>query len=386
MTRPWLLLALVLVLAACSGNTGSEGGAESEPPSIVWTQHALPADFQVHALAVVGDRIVGLADDEIESPTPRTRLWFSDDGASWKAVDVDTSRFGGRAGYFQQIAQVGARYVGIVKVQPIDGDPVDIRLVVSDDVLTWNRVDIGDAYPIGLTGGDAGGIALIRFDDSDAGHPYDVLYSVDGTAWVSGGSSLFEQLEPRYQALAVGDTFYLLGHLVGRVDSRTPALLSSSTGSGWEPVDLPDDAAQWSWMWAAGVNGDLVFFVGTESGSELWLRSPDGTWAEVTPDGFDAVGLPGFSVLAVSATGTGPALVLDIGGPGLSARGEDPSVPRQGALWWSLDGGSWTQIAGAEFTPDGYIELAAALNGTIVVVHRTYAGRSGTVWTGRVGA
>jgi len=131
-----IAMALALGLAACgdsagapetadptSGTTGSptsvatadESTVPSVPgvagPKIEWTEQPLPEGFRVHALTRAGDRLFGLAFDEMERSDARTRLWVSDDGVTWEAIDVDATRFGMRAGYFRDLAQVGDRYV-----------------------------------------------------------------------------------------------------------------------------------------------------------------------------------------------------------------------------------------------------------------------------------
>ena len=49
--------------------------------------------------------------------------------------------------------RLNPQYNAIVKGEPIEGDLVDIWLVVSDDAVVWKRIDTGGGIPIGIAGG-----------------------------------------------------------------------------------------------------------------------------------------------------------------------------------------------------------------------------------------
>ena len=377
-----LLLAFGVLVAACQSGETTAIPVTAEPATgfateISWTQHSLPDDFAVHALTAVGGRIFGLALPNIEAPDARTRLWVTDDGASsWEAIDIDATEFGMRAGYFREIAQVGNRYVAIVKGEPIDSDLVDIWLVVSDDAVVWERVDTGGGIPIGIAGGDSGAIAVVGFDDPDARYRYEVLHSADGVDWTSGTSSEFEKMGPFQPIEVFENRFYIMA----LVDGQPARLVTSADSSEWRSWSAPPLDQIYVLDPGSGAGG-LVLLTRDNRHWQTWLLDFTGTWVETTPPSFEPSLGHWASSNAVLSDPDG--IVVAIVDTGRSGGPQDPAMYDPPTVWWTLDGDDWQAVAGSDaFGSEGTIGAATVLAGTIFVVYHTHPDRIHSLWTG----
>ena len=281
-----IAVALAVLLGACSDSTGETAntaptvGTADAPaqttattstsvptaagPEVEWTEQPFPEGFRVHTITRADDRLFGLARDEIEQADARTRLWVSDDGISWDPIDVDATRFGMRAGYFRDLAQVGNRFVAVVKGEPLSSGVTDIRLVTSSDGRIWDPVDIGDSYAASVAGDESGAIAFTRSltDSSQL-----VWYSSDGTDWEIQNSAIDALL---HKPVMVQGVFYA----VAQADERR-VLYASAHGADWIPVELPESLKTGTFLYPGEMTGYLALLALHSSGPagpEVWIK------------------------------------------------------------------------------------------------------------------
>jgi len=361
----------------------TDGGTNTMAPEVLieWTRTDLPEGFEVHKITVAGGQFFGLAVDELSHDAEgvesdaHTRLWLSDDGADWEAIDVDATRFGMRAAYFQEIDTIGDTLIGLVKGQPLTEQELDVRLVVSEDAHTWAPADFGGAtvIPVAIAGGDAGGIAL-ALAQGGGYDTYDVWHSADGTTWRLTASETFSGVSGPVVEIIEGRLYVGAREWVS--SDQTPSLWTSTNASDWTRIRLPSLGADWAgWAVPSGSPGGLAVSTGGRSAPEVWLMSNDGTWADVTP-----VGYSGGTV--IGSSGGGPALVIE---PGRSDAPEDLSRFVPATIWWSLDGTGWLRLSASDaFGSEGTIEAAASLGDRIVVIYYTHPERVGSIWIGRI--
>lgn len=347
---------------------------------ITWTRYSLPDDFRIHSLTTAGGLVFGLAVDEIEAPHPRTRLWLSDDsGRSWEAVDVEAPRFGMRAGYFKEIVPVGGRYLAIVKGEDLETGLGTDRLVVSDDAATWARVDTGAGMPVGIAGGETGGIALICFDDAAARCRYEVMHTRDGVTWTTSPSPELEGVEPFRAVEWFDGRFYLVALRDGE-----PAQLVTSTDTSewlsWEAPSLETSALENTLLDPGAVSGTLIALTRDELGPHTWALDITGSWVKTTPTAFDPA-LSG-GVVPANAVLSDPAgaiaAIIDRG----RNDGTQSAANRPPEIWWTADGETWRLELGPDaFGADGSIEAATVSDGQIIVVHHTFPSQN-SLWVG----
>jgi len=346
---------------------------------IEWTEGSLPEEFNVHTITAAGGYFIGLAWDEIEEPDPRTRLWLSEDGANWEAINVDATAFGMRAGYFQTISAIGNGFIAIVKGESLTSGFAEQILVTSTDARVWVAADIGGSgeYPVSVAGGTAGGIAVMRSRDGDRDF-YDIWRSIDGVTWTVAASRTFSGGST---VELIGDRFYLWRQGYGE------GVWSSSDGSEWTLMELPQLGTDSNgWEVPAGSPGGLLLFTGRgASGSQLWLNATDNTWMDVTPEEFDVplVSGGGFGDQFIGSSDGGPSLIMELGSRSGGPRAQGSYIPA--TIWWTLDGSQWTELPGSEaFGLEGTIRLASAKGNKIVVVYDSEPDRVGSLWTGVV--
>ncbi len=349
--------------------------APSQEASIEWTQGTRPAEFNVHTITAAGGYFIGLAWDEIEEPNPRTRLWMSEDGANWEAIDVDATAFGMRAGYFRQISTIGDGFIAIVKGESLASGLAELVVVTSTDARAWVPADIGGsgAIPLGVAGDRTGGIVVVESQDGDR-DDFDVWHSIDATTWTLAASRTFSGIGgPKVEV--IGGKFYLLPSGEGE------GLWSSSDASEWTRIELPPlGPDSHGWKLPAGSPAGLLLFTNGASGSQLWLMATDNTWTEITPEGFDVPFAPsgGFGDQFISSSDGGPTIIIDdTVGPGANEY--------LTTIWWTLDGAQWTELPGSKaFGFEGTIRLASAKGNKIVILYTSETDRVGSLWTGVV--
>ena len=377
----WVTVTACLVLTGCRAGSAGPSASSSESPglpaSIVWTKGSVPSDFNVHTITSAGGLFVALAWDEVQKPDALTRLWLSDDGLNWEEVDVDMTRFGMRAGYFQDLSAAGNGFVAIVKGQPlVPGDP-DQRLVVSADARTWDGVDTGGigAIPMSVAGSPAGALALVgTLADDASGYTYDVWHSPDGVTWTRAAGDVFAGMAPYKPLESIGGRFYV----VSLTDGEAPGLLVSSDGSAWSDVAMPPlgvDEGGWILL-GSGPGGPLLLTAGIGT-THLWQSSPEGTWTEVTPQGL--AWLPGVPDPVIDSTNSGPAMIIGYHDNSEASLGRAHDLD---TIWWTTDGASWVPIEATDaFGTPGTIEGAATSGKTLVVYYSDSQGIE-SMWTG----
>ena len=384
-----IAVALAVLLGACGDSTGktantapSVGTAEAPAqttaatstsvptaagPEVKWTERPFPDGFRVHTITRAGDRLFGLALDEIQQPDPRTRLWLSDDGISWDPIDVDATRFGMRAGYFRDLAQVRNRYVAVVKGEPNSTGGTDIRLVTSSDGRIWDPVDIGDSYAVSVAGDESGAIALTRSltDSSQL-----VWYSRDGSDWEIQTSSIDALL---HTPVMVQGVFYA----VAKADDQR-VLYASAHGANWVSVELPESLRAGTFLYPGEVMGNLALFAlhgSGPAGPEVWIKPRLADWIDVTPPEFDP--LPGPLFEPIVSSNLGSAFIVD---PGYENR-----VLATPAVIWVVGDPPWVPIAMDDVVGiEGSVQAAAALDHKIVILYQAWGSGSMSLWTGEI--
>ncbi len=335
-------------------------------PEVEWTQHPFPEGFRVHTITRAGDRLFGLARDEIEQPDPRTRLWVSNDGISWDPIDVDATRLGMRAGYFRDLAQVGDGYVAVVKGELLSTGVTDLRLVTSGDGRVWDPVDIGDSYAVSVAGDESGAIALTRsLTDSSQS----VWYSSGGTEWEIQTTSSDTLL---HTPVMVKGVFYAVA---SPDDQRV--LYASAHGADWVSVELPESLETGTALYPGEVTGYLALLALHSSGPAgpgVWIMTSFGDWVDFTPPDFDPLPGPNFDPIVDSNLGA--AFIVD---PGYENR-----VLATPAVIWVV-GDPWVPIAMDDVVgTEGSVPAAAALDHKIVILYQEWGSGGMSLWTGEL--
>jgi hypothetical protein len=350
---------------------------DAAEPHIEWSRATVPQGFNVHSIVHVDGHFYGLAIDEIQAPAPRTSLWMSEDGSTWDRIDVDSSRFGLRAGYFRDVTLVGDVLVAIVKGLPLDSDLTDFRLVTSRDGRVWDPVDLGtdDAWPILIAGDESGGIAFVGHVDEQSSYA-EVWRSPDGLAWSRIPVNSFPGSRPSSWIAVVDGTFYAVA---GRDRDAPDQLVSSRDGIEWTPVPLPALDEGWGNLaYLASGPGGLLLATQNDRSTGLWYRLA-GEWAEVTPPTLEPPIGSGGVPPVVPVSDASPVLVYQMG-----PTTERPGSDADARIWWSTDGVEWNETSGRDaFGAVGRIGAISAGGDRLVVVHSTFDGAT-AIWTGVV--
>ena len=339
--------------------------------ALTWTKIPVPDDFRIHSIVTVDGRFFGLARDELESDDPHTRLWVSEDGTDWKATEVDASRFGMRAAYFQQLVQVGDALVGVVKGDSLESGAITFDLVASSDGITWDPVEIGEGEPLvaAIAGGPSGGIVLTRPNDGSF-DTYEVWWSTDGNTWTHTSTETFTGVSGPALA-SVGDSFYVGANEWVADGESQPAVWESADASEWKRVEFAYVGTDWSgWLIPADAGGQVLLSTGNSSGSQMWLLTGSTTWTDVTPADYS-----GGSFVAHSQD---PLLIVD---PGGSGGPEDPEMYTPPILWSSISGTEWKRHDVADtIESEGTIGLVAAKDQTVVMIYRSHPEGQTSIW------
>ena len=405
---------------ATSATQPTEAGpaASSQEASIEWTQGSLPEEFNVHTITAAGGYFFGLAWDEIEEPDPRTRLWLSEDGANWEAIDVDATSFGMRAGYFTEIAALGDGFIATVKGESLASGLGELVVVTSTDARAWVPTDIGSdqeipaevlgvGFDVAITGDPGfvdqfisssdGGPAVVFEtgvsygpDDPSYFFPATIWWTLDGEQWMElAGSEAFGFEGTIEVASAKGTTIVVVyyshpdrvgslwtGVVAGADTSPTEA--ATTTTPVVAATSSPTSAATSTDGWAlTEVPQTHTLLEATDRGfvaisSHKVRTSTDGlNWEEVAS--LDE------GVWVFDIEHRGSTLVAAGSGFVDSLTGEQPPD----AVWTSTDDGeTWIgteigEVADIAVTPDGFAAVGVKADNSDPLYNRS----QGVLWT-----
>ena len=271
--------------------------------------------------------------------------------SSWSRVYGDGSVFGG--GGLQQMWSVSQGGPGLVAVgwDGSDGD-FDAAVWTSVDGVTWNRIPHDESVfggaedqvmRIVIEGGP--GLVAVAGDESRGDFDAAVWTSVDGVAWsrvphdeaVFGGAGFQEILN-----VTVGGPGLVAVGLDESGGDRDATVWTSTDGLIWSHVrhdEVIFGGAGHQHMFSVAVGGPGLVAVGVDGSA----GDRDGAvWA--SPDGFSWTRIPDDNA-ALSGPGDQEMMSVTVGGPGLVAVGSDGSDGDfNAAVWTSVDGIVWTRV------------------------------------------
>ncbi len=349
--------------------------ADAGPFEVAWTAATgVDADAQISAVKFLDGRWIAVggvfADEAVEAA-----IWTSDDGASWTAAEIDSTRAANEA-------------TAVTDVSELDGTLVAIGswgIVPSDQRswMTWTSTDGGATWtesregPTGaaLSAIAPGGPGLVAAGWNFGGiTPFDSYFasSADGITWELAGGTIDDGA---VQDLAVlGDRIVAVGATFRDTGANdATAWYSDDGGDTWTAVDVPDGGNELSMvdlvpfgdgLAAIGNGGDssVPLFV-----SAAWTTTDGETWeifevaSGATANGVGAVDGGLVAVGNFAAHDLGP-----------------------GVAWTSTDAATW--VEGGELG-DGSVRLSAAGGeGDVVVAGGQCQSEScdAVIWVGEV--
>jgi len=320
-----------------------------------------PRDQGMYSV-VAGSGLVAVGWDE-SGGSIDAAVWRSTDGLIWNRIPNDEAIFGGSD--TQAMRSVVTAGPGLVAV---GGDwsrgDQDAAVWWSVDGLTWNRVPhdetvFGGPYIQRMRAVTAGGPGLVAVGRAGSDQDGDaaVWWSVDGLTWnrvphdetVFGGPGSQKMVS----VAAAGPGLVAVGWdtLDGDADA---AIWWSPDGLTWNRVphdEIVFGGLDGQWMNSVLAAGPGLLAVGQDrSGGDgdaaVWWSLDGLTWSRI-PHDETVFGGPGYQSM----------LSIAVAGPGLVAAGWDTSRESwDAAIWWSLDGLTWNRIPHDETVfggPDG---------------------------------
>lgn len=318
-------------------------------------------------------------------PDEGDQLWRSDDGVSWRRVQVPGLGRNEDTGDFASVTSVthgSAGYVAVGSFSGGDDETFEGRVWTSRDGIGWNGQS-----PEGVAGnseGVYGSTELTLVGAADDGY---IAFGSgpDGrAAWTStDGMQWRPATDPGLKRIArtVVGLVPINGELVAfttpRRERASPITVNRGSAFGaWRQVDTVD--ARWLYGSAAMARpGAPLTLIASTKGDRLAL------WTSIDGSAWNRAGrLP--DVLATSAIQL-PTGWLAIGGLDIST-GCASAGPTIGLTWTSPDGRTWKRL---KDDPSGVISALALRGNTLIGLGiRTgkHEGRPGGVWTMHVDA
>jgi hypothetical protein len=350
----------------------------TSPDGLTWSRILLDkATFGVAILEdvvslggvlVVGGQVCSGEPFIDENPDCRAAMWTSPDGVEWTNAYTDADTGGDVEG----LATVPG---GVVAVGSCCGDqPLSSAVWFSPDGRSWTRIE--DAAVFGdskMTHVAAGGSAVVALGRTASSFEPVVWTSSDGSSWKRvDGVDIPTDVG---QLIAVEGTFLLV--------SRGPEGLSvwvSPDGVSWEQHLVEEGAAE-AQIEDLAVGGPGLVAVGHEDGFRgvIWVSPPDGVPVEETttttttePTGPSAAEY-GWTRIELDPAEAGEGWMADViaGGPGFVSVGYD-KVQKQGVVWTSSDGSSWTRTADvtSATAPETWLDAVASDGSQLLAVGR----------------
>ncbi len=388
--RVRLLLALVLVLSACTTATADPSIVPSEPPppasappsdaptptpqpsqptdppAIVYEPAEVPASENGSSTITIvpgGEGLVAIGFDGGFG----TLLWTSADGGrTW--TDITPPDFASIG--IASVVEFDGMLVGVGRGDTINVEAEEAAVYLSDDGVGWRKVETAEqlvGQMIDVISTDDGLFAVGGVPGADSAG---VWHSTDALTWTRVGGD-FEHAF--LWAIAEGGAGLVA---VGWRRNPEPDLAvwtSADAGQNWRLAPDPEGYAGFEATDVAALPDGTLAMVGGAfdgSGGRIWTSTDGASWALVEDD------MPG--VFARNVTLTDAGLLATGGGEDMAAR-----------AWLSTDGAAWTPLGdpvdgaiftGAAETPDGVLLSGGTQSGTL----ETGIVARAAIWLGRL--
>jgi hypothetical protein len=232
----------------------------------------------VDAVTVLGDRFVAVG-VEFEQPLPilgptplhHPRVWISEDGQSWDAVDLgpgfDNVRFG------KPVLRPDGSLLSVGVRGIVDGSGVnetEPAAWTTTDGSTWTEIDPPvEGMVTTIEQGPLGMVTVVR--PSDSGNVLELWMSLDGEAW-----ERVHSLEANYLDLGAGDEGFAAVGWIGEDDGQ-PISSASADGRTWIDGTAP---AFSSFLEVASLGGDWIVVDDPGGIAPTWFSANGLDWAE----------------------------------------------------------------------------------------------------------